>query len=118
MIRETNKNYYQSDIKNAVVTPEVYLPVLDTKGKVLKVKSQDYSKVEANPFETNHKWNRVKNYYSHKAFEYDFSETNRIIDILNSQKKSMIIISHHKSFIENLAPTIYKLENKSLNTVF
>ena len=48
----------------------------------------------------------------------DEQTQNKIIDILNSQKKSMIIISHHKSFIEKLAPTIYKLENKSLNTVF
>lgn len=41
----------------------------------------------------------------------------KIIDILNSQKKSMVIISHHKSFIEQLTPTIYKLENKVLNRV-
>ncbi|MCG3700906.1 energy-coupling factor ABC transporter ATP-binding protein [Aliarcobacter butzleri] len=44
----------------------------------------------------------------------DEQTQNKIIDILNSQKKSMIIISHHKSFIEKLAPTIYKLENNNL----
>jgi len=43
----------------------------------------------------------------------DEQTQNKIIDILNSQKKSMIIISHHKSFIEKLAPTIYKLENNN-----
>ena len=108
MIRETNKNYYQSDIKNAVVTPEVYLPVLDTKGKVLKVKSQDYSKVEANPFETNHKWNRVKNYYSHKAFEYDFSETNRIIDT----EAIVAAVFRRKKFLVLKEDPILKSENK------
>lgn len=44
----------------------------------------------------------------------DEQTQNKIVNILNSQKKSMIIISHHKSFIEELAPTIYKLENKNL----
>jgi cobalt/nickel transport system ATP-binding protein len=38
----------------------------------------------------------------------------KIIKILNSIKKSMIIVSHHKSFIESLAPTIYKLSKGSL----
>lgn len=41
----------------------------------------------------------------------------KIVEILNSIKKSMIIVSHHKSFIESLAPTIYKLNNKSLQKV-
>lgn len=41
----------------------------------------------------------------------------KIVEILNSIKKSMIIVSHHKSFIESLAPTIYKLDNKSLQKV-
>lgn len=44
----------------------------------------------------------------------DEESEKRIIKILNSIKKSMIIISHHKSFIEQLTPTIYKLENKKL----
>ena len=44
----------------------------------------------------------------------DENSEKRIINILNSIKKSMIIISHHKSFIEQLTPTIYKLENKKL----
>ncbi|MFW0693035.1 energy-coupling factor ABC transporter ATP-binding protein [Aliarcobacter butzleri] len=47
----------------------------------------------------------------------DEQTQNKIIDILNSQKKSMIIISHHKSFIEKLAPTIYKLENNNFYKV-
>ncbi|AXH11423.1 energy-coupling factor ABC transporter ATP-binding protein [Halarcobacter bivalviorum] len=41
----------------------------------------------------------------------------KIVEILNSIKKSMIIVSHHKSFIESLTPTIYKLDNKSLQKV-
>ncbi|RXJ69531.1 cobalt ABC transporter ATP-binding protein [Halarcobacter ebronensis] len=39
----------------------------------------------------------------------------KIIDILNSIKKSMIIVSHHKTFIEKLAPTVYKLNKDGLN---
>jgi len=38
----------------------------------------------------------------------------RIIDILNSIKKSMVIVSHHKDFIEKLAPSIYKLTKNGL----
>ena len=37
----------------------------------------------------------------------------KIINILNSINKSMIIVSHHKSFIQSLTPTIYKL-NKDI----
>lgn len=45
----------------------------------------------------------------------DEDAENRIIDILNSIKKSMIIVSHHKIFIDRLTPTIYKLENSGLS---
>lgn len=79
MIHETNKNFYQNSERSSA-RKEEYMPVLDTKGKVLKIKSHDYSKVESNPFESTFKWNRVKNYYSQRGFEYDFTETNRIID--------------------------------------
>lgn len=41
----------------------------------------------------------------------------RIIDILNSIKKSMIIVSHHKTFIEKLTPTVYKLSKEGLAKV-
>lgn len=41
----------------------------------------------------------------------------KVVDILNSIKKSMIIVSHHKSFIESLAPTIYSLEQNSLKNI-
>uniref|UniRef100_UPI004048D33D energy-coupling factor ABC transporter ATP-binding protein n=1 Tax=Aliarcobacter sp. TaxID=2321116 RepID=UPI004048D33D len=41
----------------------------------------------------------------------------KIIDILKSIKKSMIIISHHKSFIEQLSANIYLLENKTLSKI-
>ncbi|RXJ56201.1 energy-coupling factor ABC transporter ATP-binding protein [Candidatus Marinarcus aquaticus] len=44
----------------------------------------------------------------------DEKSEKRIIEILNGIKKSMVIVSHHKSFIEQLTPTIYKLENKIL----
>jgi cobalt/nickel transport system ATP-binding protein len=41
----------------------------------------------------------------------------RIINILNSIKKSMVIVSHHKTFIEKLTPTIYKLKNNGLEKI-
>ena len=45
----------------------------------------------------------------------DEESENKICTILNSIKKSMVIVSHHKTFIEKLAPTIYKLDDKGLN---
>lgn len=47
----------------------------------------------------------------------DEEAENRIIDILNSIKKSMVIVSHHKTFIEKLTPTIYKLNANSLELI-
>ncbi len=47
----------------------------------------------------------------------DEDAENRIIEILNSIKKSMIIVSHHKTFIEKLTPTIYKLSKDGLNRI-
>ncbi|MFV0563087.1 energy-coupling factor ABC transporter ATP-binding protein [Malaciobacter mytili] len=47
----------------------------------------------------------------------DTQAENRIIEILNSIKKSMIIVSHHKSFIDKLAPTIYNLSCKELELI-
>lgn len=44
----------------------------------------------------------------------DEKSEKRIVEILNSIKKSMIIVSHQKNFINSLAPTIYKLENTRL----
>lgn len=44
----------------------------------------------------------------------DEESEKKIVDILNSIKKSMIIVSHHKSFIDSLTPTIYRLQNSSL----
>jgi len=41
----------------------------------------------------------------------------KIVNILNSIKKSMIIVSHHKSFIQSLAPTIYRLKENSLEKI-
>ncbi len=40
-----------------------------------------------------------------------------IINILNSIKKSMIIVSHHKTFIDRLTPTIYKLNTQGLTKI-
>ena len=45
--------------------------------------------------------------------DLDEKSENTICEILNSIKKSMIIVSHHKSFIDKLTLTIYRL-NKSL----
>lgn len=44
----------------------------------------------------------------------DEESEKKIVNILNSIKKSMIIVSHHKSFIDSLTPTIYKLSNNNL----
>lgn len=44
----------------------------------------------------------------------DEDAENRIISILNSIKKSMVIVSHHKTFIEKLTPTIYSLGKDGL----
>lgn len=44
----------------------------------------------------------------------DEDAESKIIDILNSIKKSMVIVSHHKTFIEKLTPTIYKLSSTGL----
>ncbi|MGM0519733.1 MAG: energy-coupling factor ABC transporter ATP-binding protein [Campylobacterota bacterium] len=41
----------------------------------------------------------------------------KIIELLNSIKKSMVIVSHHKTFIDKLASTIYKLTNKGLEKI-
>lgn len=41
----------------------------------------------------------------------------KIIKILNSIKKSMIIVSHHKTFIDKLTPTIYKLSSTGLTKI-
>ncbi len=47
----------------------------------------------------------------------DEDAENKIIEILNSIKKSMIIVSHHKTFIEKLTPTIYKLNKNGLDKI-
>lgn len=44
----------------------------------------------------------------------DEKSEKRIVEILNSIKKSMIIVSHQKNFINSLAPTIYELQNTRL----
>ena len=44
----------------------------------------------------------------------DEQSEKRIIEILNSIKKSMIIVSHHRSFIESLASSVYRLDAGSL----
>ena len=44
----------------------------------------------------------------------DEQSEKRIIEILNSIKKSMIIVSHHRSFIESLTSTVYRLDAGSL----
>lgn len=41
----------------------------------------------------------------------------RIIALLNSIKKSMVIVSHHKSFIERLTPTQYILNSTGLHLI-
>lgn len=47
----------------------------------------------------------------------DEDAESRIINILNKIKKSMIIVSHHKTFIGSLAPSIYKLSKNGLDKI-
>jgi cobalt/nickel transport system ATP-binding protein len=47
----------------------------------------------------------------------DEQSEKKVVQILNSIKKSMIIVSHHKSFIESLTSTIYKLNDGSLEKI-
>lgn len=47
----------------------------------------------------------------------DEDAQNRIIGILNNIKKSMVIVSHHKEFIDKLTPTVYKLNTKGLHKI-
>lgn len=44
----------------------------------------------------------------------DSKSEERILQLLNSINKSMVIISHHKSFIEKLTSTIYELKPTGL----
>ncbi len=39
----------------------------------------------------------------------------RVLKLLQSIEKSMVIISHHREFIEGLTPTVYTLRNKGLH---
>lgn len=113
MIHETNKNFYPlAETKKS--KKDEYIPVLDTKGKVLKIKSNDYSKVESNPFESTLKWNRVKNYYSHKSFEYDFTETNRIID---TEALVSAIFRRKKHLILKEDPVLKSENSKNLDYI-
>ena len=47
----------------------------------------------------------------------DEKSEKKIVNILNNIKKSMVVVSHHKSFIDSLTPTIYKLENYTLKKI-
>lgn len=47
----------------------------------------------------------------------DEDSEKKIVNILNSIKKSMIIVSHHKSFIDSLTSTIYKLSDENLQRI-
>lgn len=81
MIQETSKQRYLSnptfDLRPKA--EETY-NVSDAVGKVLKIRNNDYAKVESNPFTAEFKWNRTRNFVIPRTFEYDFAETNRIID--------------------------------------
>ncbi len=44
----------------------------------------------------------------------DIASQERIVKLLNGIKKSMVIVSHQKSFIDSLAHTIYELKDNSL----
>ena len=44
----------------------------------------------------------------------DEESEKRIVEILNSIKKSMIIVSHHRSFIDSLVSRVYRLDGGGL----
>lgn len=44
----------------------------------------------------------------------DEQSEKRIVEILNSIKKSMIIVSHHRSFIDSLVSKVYRLDGRCL----
>ncbi len=95
MIRETNKAFFKSKSKQV----EEYVEVYDA-AAVMKLRG-DYKNPEINPFQSNTLLNRTKYYNSQfeTNFEYNFAETNRIIDtesIVSSlfrRKKSLILKS-------------------------
>ncbi len=47
----------------------------------------------------------------------DIASQERIVNLLNSIKKSMVIVSHHKSFIDSLANTVYELKSGLLTNI-
>lgn len=47
----------------------------------------------------------------------DGASQEKIMALLQSIKKSMIIVSHHQSFIESLTSTVYELKNCALNKI-
>ena len=107
MIYETNKNFYSLSGKPSIIENDFH-SVEDTKGKLIKIKSNDYSKAESNPFDSNYKWNRVKNFYTHRGFEYDFAETNRIIDT----EALVSAIFRRKKYLILKEEPLLKSENK------
>ena len=107
MIHETNKNFYTSN-ERLLSKEDAFMPVMDTKGKLIKIKSHDYSKVESNPFASSYKWNRVKNFYTNRGFEYDFAETNRIVDT----EAIVAAIFRRKKYLILKEDPILKAENK------
>ncbi|MBS9782530.1 MAG: ABC transporter ATP-binding protein [Arcobacter sp.] len=44
----------------------------------------------------------------------DSKAEQKIIELLNSIEKSMLIVSHHKSFIEKLSSNVYELQKEAL----
>jgi cobalt/nickel transport system ATP-binding protein len=47
----------------------------------------------------------------------DTQSQEKIVALLNSIKKSMIIVSHHTSFIESLTSTVYELKEHALTKI-
>ena len=47
----------------------------------------------------------------------DEDAEDKIVTILNAINKSMVIVSHHQSFIKQLTPTVYKLTTAGLNQI-
>ena len=106
MIETTNKNLSLKETST--------IPVYDSANKILKIKNNLFGKVEANPFQPNDllekyvfKRGSFQTVISSKTFEYDFTETNRIIDTesfvshIFAKKKGML--TRKEPFLKSLS---------------
>lgn len=83
MITRSNKHIKDSSGPTNIIVEDYSV----SKGKVLQLPSKYYGQTETNPFDSTpnkqnvlHKSMRASYIYQNRKFEYDFAETNRILD--------------------------------------